>query len=125
MASDTTRLLIAHSFSSCYIFLMTVTQTVEIPASHRLTIDVPREVPAGKTVIIFRPAIEPSSGMTAQEAMDRGLGLGPGPRIDPMEAIKRCSGLAKRLGINLSSDEFLEMRRQDKELEDRLDHLDQ
>jgi hypothetical protein len=29
------------------------------------------------------------------------------------------------LGINLSVDEFLEMRRQDKELEDRLDRLDQ
>jgi hypothetical protein len=109
---------------SCYIFLMSVTQTVEIPVSHRLTIDVPREVPAGPAVIVFRPAATPS-GMTAQEAMDRGLGLGPGPRIDPMEAIKRCSGLAKRLGINLSSDEFLEMRRQDKELEDRLDRINQ
>jgi hypothetical protein len=104
---------------------MSVTQTVEVPASHRLTIDVPREIPAGPTVIVFRPAVESSTGMTAQEAMDRGLGLGPGPRIDPMEAIRRCSGLAKRLGINLSSDEFLEMRRQDKELEDRLDRIDQ
>jgi hypothetical protein len=28
---------------------MTITQTVEIPDSHRLTIDVPREVPAGST----------------------------------------------------------------------------
>ena len=27
---------------------MTIEQTVEIPANHRLTIDVPREVPAGK-----------------------------------------------------------------------------
>jgi hypothetical protein len=104
---------------------MTIEQTVDIPASHRLTIDVPREVPAGPAVIVFRPAAESSTGMTAQEAKDRGLGWGDGPRIDPMEAIKRCSGLAKRLGINLSIDEFLEMRRQDKELEDRLDRLDQ
>ena len=28
---------------------MTITQTVEIPASHRLIIDIPREVPAGAT----------------------------------------------------------------------------
>ena len=33
----------------CYTHPMTITQTVEIPASHRLTIDVPREVPAGAT----------------------------------------------------------------------------
>jgi len=35
---------------------MSVTQTVEIPASHRLTIDVPREVPTGRAVLTFTPA---------------------------------------------------------------------
>jgi len=35
---------------------MSVTQTVEIPASHRLTIDVPREVPSGKAILTFTPA---------------------------------------------------------------------
>jgi len=100
---------------------MNVTQTIEVPTSHRLTIDIPSEIPTGPAIIIFKPVTEISHSMTAQEAMDRGLGLGSGPRIDPMEAIKRCSGIAKRLGINLSSDDFLEMRRQDKELEDRLD----
>jgi hypothetical protein len=35
---------------------MTVTQTVDIPASRRLTIDVPREVPEGKSVLTFTPA---------------------------------------------------------------------
>jgi hypothetical protein len=34
---------------------MTVTQTVDIPESHRLTIDVPREVPAGPVIIAFTP----------------------------------------------------------------------
>jgi hypothetical protein len=34
---------------------MTVTQTVEIPDSHRLTIDVPREVPAGTVILTFTP----------------------------------------------------------------------
>ena len=37
---------------------MTIEQTVEIPANHRLVIDVPREVPAGKAVITFTPAAE-------------------------------------------------------------------
>jgi len=35
---------------------MNVTQTVEIPASRRLTIDVPREIPVGKVVLTFTPA---------------------------------------------------------------------
>ena len=30
---------------------MTIEQTVEIPASHRITIDVPREIPAGKVKV--------------------------------------------------------------------------
>jgi len=34
---------------------MSITQTVEIPASHRLTIDVPREIPAGPTILTFTP----------------------------------------------------------------------
>jgi len=35
---------------------MSVMQTVEIPVSHRLTIDVPPEVPAGQADIYFFPA---------------------------------------------------------------------
>ena len=34
---------------------MAITQTVEIPASHRLIIDVPPEVPAGWVEITFTP----------------------------------------------------------------------
>ena len=34
---------------------MTITQTVDIPANHRLTIDVPREVPEGRATIVFFP----------------------------------------------------------------------
>jgi hypothetical protein len=41
---------------------MTIQQTVEIPASHRLTIDVPREVPAGKATLTYSP--EPESVQT-------------------------------------------------------------
>ena len=35
---------------------MSITQTVEVPASHRLTIDVPPEVPAGPVILTFRSA---------------------------------------------------------------------
>jgi|GEM_PF-3528793 len=34
---------------------MTITQTVDIPESHKLTIDVPREIPAGPVVLNFTP----------------------------------------------------------------------
>jgi hypothetical protein len=39
---------------------MSVTQTVDIPVSHRLTIDVPGEVPAGKAIITFTPVADTS-----------------------------------------------------------------
>jgi hypothetical protein len=40
---------------------MTITQTVNVPADHRLIIDVPREIPAGQTVIAFTPAVDRKS----------------------------------------------------------------
>jgi hypothetical protein len=41
---------------------MSVTQTVEIPASHRLTIDVPPEVPAGQVILTFTPKVAVKNG---------------------------------------------------------------
>ena len=35
---------------------MIVTQTIDIPASHHITLDVPNEVPAGRTILTFTPA---------------------------------------------------------------------
>jgi hypothetical protein len=43
---------------------MTIEQTVEIPASHRLVIDVPREVPAGTAILAFTPANQQSASET-------------------------------------------------------------
>ena len=40
---------------------MTITQTVEIPADRRITLEVPREIPAGRTIIAFTPASEVSA----------------------------------------------------------------
>ena len=47
---------------------MSVTQTVDIPASHKLTIDVPSEVPTGPTVITFTPAAKRK--LTAEEEVE-------------------------------------------------------
>ena len=46
---------------SCYTSPMTITQTVDIPADYRLTIDVPREVPVGPVVLTFTPVAETES----------------------------------------------------------------
>jgi hypothetical protein len=49
---------------------MSVTQTVEIPVSHRLTIDVPPEVPAGRAEIIFFPVSADKKPTQRSEARD-------------------------------------------------------
>jgi hypothetical protein len=36
---------------------MTIQQTINIPPSHRLTLDVPPEVPAGPVILTFTPAL--------------------------------------------------------------------
>jgi len=43
------------SLFSCYIFFMSITQTVRVPANHKLTIDVPREIPEGPVILTFTP----------------------------------------------------------------------
>jgi len=40
---------------------MNITQTVEVPISHRLIIDVPREIPSGRTILTFTPASDGSA----------------------------------------------------------------
>jgi hypothetical protein len=92
-------LLIAHFHA--ILESMVVTQTVDIPADRLITLEVLREVPPGRTILTFTPA----------PVM---------PAFNPekaREAIKNCTGLAKRMGINLSSDEFLEMRHRDRDIE--------
>jgi hypothetical protein len=80
---------------------MTIEQTIEIPVDHRLTIEVPPEIPAGRAILTFTPAGEtrPRRRLTERQKA----------------AIEKCWGIAK--GI-LSSDESLEMRREDFELEE-------
>ena len=44
-----------------------MTQTVNIPADHRLVIDVPREVPEGRAVLAFTLTPEQKADRTAEE----------------------------------------------------------
>ena len=37
---------------------MAITQTVEVPADRRITLEVPQEIPVGRTVLTFTPAPE-------------------------------------------------------------------
>jgi len=49
---------------------MSVTQTVEIPASRRLTIEVPREVPVGRAVLTFTPAAAVKEKMSEEQEIE-------------------------------------------------------
>jgi hypothetical protein len=46
---------------------MSFTQTIDIPASRRLTIDVPREVPVGRAEIRFSPVSAGNESVTEQK----------------------------------------------------------
>jgi hypothetical protein len=49
---------------------MSITQTVEIPADHRLTINVPPEVPEGQAKIIYFPVSAGKEPIQSSEARD-------------------------------------------------------
>ena len=50
---------------------MTIEQIVEIPANRRLTIEVPREIPAGRTILAFTP-------VKTEQIKERGFGCAKG-----------------------------------------------
>jgi hypothetical protein len=83
---------------------MTIQQTVEIPASHRLTIDVPKEVPAGKASILLFFDNSDSASAT---------GKAPEKWANPL------LGLAK--DSELTVERFMEMQREDLAFETELD----
>jgi hypothetical protein len=78
---------------------MTVTQTIEIPASRRITLDVPPEVPTGATAqleLIWFPQKKEADDFKA--------------------SLEKIRAICKDLPISV--DDFLEERQKDKELED-------
>jgi hypothetical protein len=46
-----TTFLIIFAFFSCYIYFMTIEQTIEIPANRQITLEVPSQIPTGKARI--------------------------------------------------------------------------
>jgi hypothetical protein len=83
---------------------MTIQQTVEIPANHRLTIEVPQEVPAGKaTVMLFFD----NSGDTTT------IKSAPEKWANPLLGLARDS--------KLTVERFTEMQQEDIALENEAD----
>jgi len=78
---------------------MTIQQTVEIPVNHRLTIDVPREIPAGRAILAFTPALN--------------------QRAVRDEWVNPLLGLAKTKGAKLTVERFIEMQQEEIELENK------
>jgi hypothetical protein len=48
---------------------MTIEQTIEVPASRRIVLDVPPQIPAGRVILTFTPA----TVLPRNEATDDGL----------------------------------------------------
>ncbi|GHV85668.1 hypothetical protein AGMMS50230_12760 [Spirochaetia bacterium] len=80
--------------------MITIEQTVELPASHRLTLEVPPVIPTGRVRVTFTPE--------------------PEHRLSPQEAIEKCWGIAE--GSSWTSDRLLEERRKDKDREEAKYH---
>jgi hypothetical protein len=86
--------LLVYRFFSCYIFLMDVTQTVEIPESHRITLDVPPQIPAGKVILTF------TSVSAAREEM---------PQAQELELINRNAERLNREALDVLSFQNLDI----------------
>ena len=88
-----------HLKISCYILIMTIEQTIEVPASRRIFLDLPPELPIGKAKVTVTPQMEKSS--------DNAYGT-----------TTKLRGLAKKMGSTLTVESFLEMRQEDLRLEE-------
>jgi hypothetical protein len=90
---------------------MTIEQIVEIPANHRLTIEVPPEIPVGRAKAAITLIFE-------TETPEPLPGLSKGPSLSVEEALETGRGIAKRMGSRLTSDLSIKWRHEDKELEE-------
>ena len=78
---------------------MTITQTVEIPASRRIFLELPLDLPVGRAKVTIMP-----------EAAR------PAASID--EPSVNLRGLAKRMGSKLTVKDFLKMAKEDLDFEE-------
>jgi len=69
---------------------MSITQTIEIPADHRITIDVPYEIPMGWTDLTFTPISSPNSvrnPRTSEEALRMAVERSSDPKRKPISRL--------------------------------------
>ncbi|GHS85138.1 hypothetical protein FACS1894103_6420 [Campylobacterota bacterium] len=71
---------------------MNIQRTVEIPASRKLTIDVPREVPLGRVVLTFTP--KPKSVKTESAKQEKSHWT-PEPRLPRVHTIEEAIAQAE------------------------------
>ena len=74
-----------------YYLIMTIEQTIEIPADHRIFLDLPHELPVGKAKVTVTPQT------------DKTVANG-------YEAVASLRGLAKKMGSTLTVEHFLKER---------------
>ena len=87
--------------SVCYIYPMTITQTVEVPADYRIFLELPRSIPIGVKV---RVSITIPAVLESQNGSE------------PAKPVKSFRGILKDRGISI--ERLREMQREDKALED-------
>ncbi|MDR3199926.1 MAG: hypothetical protein LBT68_00580 [Spirochaetales bacterium] len=91
---------------------MTIEQTVEIPADHRLFINVPKEIPTGRALVRLIP-------LDAENEINATLNTILRPKkIDPQKAeaaLKHMRGMFKTDGHDV--DRFLEWKQSERDLE--------
>ena len=78
---------------------MSITQIVEIPANHRIFLDLPLDLPVGEAKITITPQ--------AKKNTENIYG-----------AVEHLRGLAKEMGSTLTVERFLAMRQEDLNLEE-------
>jgi hypothetical protein len=83
---------------------MNVTQTVEIPASHKLIIDVPSEVPEGRAILTFTPA--PAKKLADLRSEDRWPKM---TEAEEMEYVSRNAERLNREALDVLSYQFLDL----------------
>jgi hypothetical protein len=83
---------------------MTIEQTVEIPASHRLTFEIPRDIPEGRAKVAL------TIDLTTEGAEQNGAYSGFDAALAEIRELCKDS--------KLTVDSFLELRRKDLELEE-------
>jgi hypothetical protein len=106
---------------------MTITQTIEIPANRRVTIEIPKEIPVGTADVIIFPRtiakITPGNNTAITQLTPEYLKSLCAPKpvngLSPHEALERMWGCCADSGDTM--DAFLERKHADKKLEFSID----